>query len=196
MSVRYALLGLLAEAPMSGYDLTKRFEHSLGAIWPARHNQIYMELKKLLEAGLIAQIEYGARNRKLYAATGTGTAELKRWLMAELEPADRALRFEPPLRANFLWLLEADEADAFLAREEAFFRARRDWLAEQAQTLPTEDADGSVEARRRIAAVGLSLFGDLADWLTAYRRALRDEGGNGDSAASVATNSTPHQPDA
>jgi DNA-binding PadR family transcriptional regulator len=35
MSLRYGLLGLLAETPASGYDLARRFQEVLGQIWPA-----------------------------------------------------------------------------------------------------------------------------------------------------------------
>ncbi|MBA3728896.1 MAG: PadR family transcriptional regulator, partial [Actinobacteria bacterium] len=44
MSLRHALLGLLAERPMSGYDLTKVFDSSLAYVWSAKHSQIYPEL--------------------------------------------------------------------------------------------------------------------------------------------------------
>ena len=53
MSLRHALIGLLAERPASGWDLARRFEEVLGAVWPAGHPQIYGELRKLREDGLI-----------------------------------------------------------------------------------------------------------------------------------------------
>jgi DNA-binding PadR family transcriptional regulator len=174
MSLKHALLGLLAEAPMSGYDLLKRFEHSLAAVWPARHNQIYTELKKMLESGLIEQVEYGARNRKLYGITEVGTEEVVRWLLAEPEVSERALRFEPLLRANFLWLLDRSDAVAFLAREEAVLRERQGWLTGQIQHLP-EDIDGSVASRKQIAIIGLGLYEALGNWLADYRRVLEQE---------------------
>jgi len=37
MSLRHAVLGLLAEGPASGYDLAQRFQQVLGAVWPAKH---------------------------------------------------------------------------------------------------------------------------------------------------------------
>ena len=44
MSLRHALLGLLAEHPASGYDLLKQFEGSLAFVWPATQSQLYTEL--------------------------------------------------------------------------------------------------------------------------------------------------------
>jgi PadR family transcriptional regulator AphA len=51
----HALLGLLADHPRTGYALLKHFEQSLGYAWPASHSQIYPELAKLREAGLIRE---------------------------------------------------------------------------------------------------------------------------------------------
>ena len=53
MSLRYALLGLLADRPYNGWQLLKNFEGSLAYAWPALHSQIYPELARLREAGLI-----------------------------------------------------------------------------------------------------------------------------------------------
>src|SRR5438093_632739 len=47
MSLRHALLGLLADHPMTGYDLTRTFDRSLANVWPASHSQIYPELARL-----------------------------------------------------------------------------------------------------------------------------------------------------
>jgi PadR family transcriptional regulator AphA len=115
MSLRNALLGLLAEHPMSGYDLTKTFDGSLGYVWSASHSQIYPELARLKEAGLIEQTEEGPRGRKAYSITEAGLAEVRRWL-AESEP-ERGGRDEPFLRVFFLWLLEPEQALAYVRRE-------------------------------------------------------------------------------
>ena len=147
---------------MSGYDLTKRFEHSLSAVWPAKHNQIYTELKKLLQEGWIEQVGEGARNRKVYALTDDGREEVKTWLR-EVE-FDHSLRFEPLLRANFLWLLPEDERARHFEREADLYRRHRDWLVQQMATLPEENEDGSIEARRSAAEVGLRFLDAMADW--------------------------------
>ena len=48
-----AALGLLAQQPGSGYDLLKTFEKSMANVWPATQSQLYGELNKLADAGLI-----------------------------------------------------------------------------------------------------------------------------------------------
>ena len=167
MSLRHALLGLLAEAPMSGYDLLKRFEHSLSRVWPARHNQIYTELKHLLDRSWIEQVDYGPRGRKIYAITEAGQDEVRRWLREEEGPVDHGLRFEPLLRANFLWLLKPQEARDYLKREAGFYAAQHAWLQGQMATLPADDKDKSVKARLVAADAGLRFLKAMADWAEA-----------------------------
>jgi DNA-binding PadR family transcriptional regulator len=120
MSLRYAVLGALADRPRTGYALLKHFQQSLAYAWPASHSQIYPELGRLLEDGLIEQTDAGARNSKTYAVTEAGLTELRHWLR-ESEP-DRRVRSDAALRTFFLWLLEDDEAEAQLERETAYWR--------------------------------------------------------------------------
>jgi DNA-binding PadR family transcriptional regulator len=126
MTLRYALLGAIAECPRTGYELLKHFEQSLAYAWPASHSQIYPELARLRDDGLIEQTGSGARNSKTYAVTDAGLEEVRRWLR-ETEP-DRRVRSDGALRIFFLWLLESDEAMAKLAEERAYWRARLDEL--------------------------------------------------------------------
>ncbi|PYI52519.1 PadR family transcriptional regulator [Paenibacillus flagellatus] len=48
----YALLGLLAFGPHSGYDVKRRIEQQLSHFWSESYGQIYPNLKKLVEEGL------------------------------------------------------------------------------------------------------------------------------------------------
>jgi DNA-binding PadR family transcriptional regulator len=121
LSLRHALLGLLADRPRTGYALVKQFEGSLGYAWPALHSQIYPELARLAEAGLIRQSEAGPRGSKTYEVTEDGLAEVRRWLL-ETEP-DRRVRNEALLRVYFLWLLEPEEAARYLEGEAEAARA-------------------------------------------------------------------------
>ena len=119
MSLRYALLGSLADQPRTGYALLKHFEQSLAYAWPASHSQIYPELARLLEEGLIEQTESGARNSKTYAVTAAGLADIRLWLLET--PPDRRVRSDAALRGFFLWLLDQPDAEAQLERERAYW---------------------------------------------------------------------------
>lgn len=142
MSLRHALLGMLAECPMSGYELTKSFDRSLGHVWSARHSQIYPELARLREEGLILQVEEGPRGRKTYAVTDAGLSEVRRW-MTETEP-ERSKREEAFLRVFFLWLLPPQEAADYLRRQAAYHRETLEQYLGYAQAPPpATEAEGS-----------------------------------------------------
>lgn len=119
MSLKHALLGLLAEKPASGWDLTRRFEELLGSVWPAGHPQIYGELGKLEADGLIEIESEGPRRRKTYRTTESGIREVRRWLTGV--DVDHTLRLEPVLRSVFFWLMTPEELAAHLEKEAAFY---------------------------------------------------------------------------
>lgn len=111
MSLRHAMLGLLAEGPASGYDLMRQFERSLANVWPATQSQVYGELGKLSDSGLITVSAEGPRGRKEYTITAEGRAELRRWLLDE--PPRRSRRNDVLLRVFFLGTVSPAEARAF-----------------------------------------------------------------------------------
>ncbi|MCP2260724.1 transcriptional regulator, PadR family [Streptoalloteichus tenebrarius] len=119
MSLRHALLGLLADHPASGYDLTRRFEVSLQKYaWHARHSQIYPELNRLAAEGLISVVEEGARGRRTYAITEAGREEVRRWLLTPNK--DAVVRNETVLRMFLLSTLDHAEIRKLL----------HEWIAE------------------------------------------------------------------
>ena len=106
MSLSYALLGLLAVAPASGYELTKEFEQEIGRYaWQAGHTSIYPELNKLAGRGLVHVIHEGARGAKTYDVTPEGRAELRSWLLRPPGPTAK-VRNELVLRMFLLSALE------------------------------------------------------------------------------------------
>jgi PadR family transcriptional regulator AphA len=115
MSLRHALLGLLADGPASGYDLLKVFDRSLAFVWPATQSQLYGELNRLADDGLIVVSHQGPRGRKDYSITGEGRVELERWI-TDVEP-DRVRRNDAILRVFFLGAVGPEQAKAYLARE-------------------------------------------------------------------------------
>jgi PadR family transcriptional regulator AphA len=112
VSLRHAALGLLARAPASGYDLLKVFEASMANVWPATQSQLYGELNKLADAGLIEVTDVGPRGRKEYAITDDGRAELRRWLTSPQD--DPTFRSATLLRVFLLDELPRDKAREYL----------------------------------------------------------------------------------
>src|SRR5207249_255489 len=125
MSLRYGVVGLLAGEPASGYDLARRFEEALGSIWPAKHPQIYGELTRLADDGMIEIATEGPRRRKVYRVTEAGLADIRQWLATA--EVDHTVRLEPLLRSFFFWLAPPDDLQRHLTREAEYYRetARR-----------------------------------------------------------------------
>lgn len=91
MALSHAILAVLANRSCSGYDLAKQFDGSVGFFWHATHQQIYRELTKLEERGLVdlAVINQdGKPDRKCYTINGLGQAHLREWILLPtgLEP--------------------------------------------------------------------------------------------------------------
>jgi DNA-binding PadR family transcriptional regulator len=156
----HALLALLAERPRTGYALLKHFEQSLAYAWPASHSQIYPELAKLREAGLVREGEPGARGARPYELTDRGLEEVRGWLRAT-EPS-RTVRNEAALRLFFLWLLEPDEARAYVLEEAERARAT---LAELEAIAAQPDPDNPKTRAYRVALeLGLRTARARLEW--------------------------------
>ncbi|MGF9662547.1 PadR family transcriptional regulator [Arthrobacter crystallopoietes] len=88
MSLRYALLALLSVEPMTGYDLYKEFESSVGHVWHAPDSQIYPELRRMEKDGLLEgeEVAWGQRGKKRqYHITQAGTEAFRDWMNGTLE---------------------------------------------------------------------------------------------------------------
>src|SRR4051794_1990637 len=131
VSLRYALLGMLAVQPGTGYELAHRFDSSMSNAWYASHSQIYPELARLQEAGMVEVIGQGARRSRTYAVTDAGREELRRGMLET--PPNRAQRSETSARWFLLALLEPEDRRAALERELAEATAYRDELAASAE---------------------------------------------------------------
>jgi DNA-binding PadR family transcriptional regulator len=138
-TIGYALLGVLAREPLSGYDISRRMRASVGAFWQAQRSQIYPELARLEAAGLVAhhRVEQLDRpDKKVYQITDEGRATLRRWVT---EPAGvPASRNEFVLKVYSLWLAEPRQALAFVRAREAQHRDRLDRLESSALALERE----------------------------------------------------------
>jgi DNA-binding PadR family transcriptional regulator len=70
-----AVLGLLKERPMHGYQLSRELGDSLGGLWRVSYGSLYPTLRRLERDGAIeseAGDERGARRKKVYRITASG----------------------------------------------------------------------------------------------------------------------------
>jgi DNA-binding PadR family transcriptional regulator len=156
----HALLGVLAEGPRTGYALVRHLEQSIAYTWPASHSQVYPELARLREGGLIRQSGAAPRGGRVYELTDAGLEAVRRWLR-ETEPS-RAVRDEASLRLFFLWLLAPEEAESYL-RGEA--ERVRETLAELERIAAQEDPETPKTRAYRVALeLGLRVARARLEW--------------------------------
>ncbi|WP_420098295.1 helix-turn-helix transcriptional regulator [Corynebacterium sp.] len=83
MSIKFALLSLLAEQPRSVGKLKSDFETRTRDTWPVNVGQVYQTVQRLARDGLIdvAGTDTGAsgRHTEIYAVTDEGAEELSAW---------------------------------------------------------------------------------------------------------------------
>ncbi|MFE9423944.1 PadR family transcriptional regulator [Kitasatospora sp. NPDC006697] len=88
MSLPHAILTALLEKPSSGLELTRRFDKSIGFFWSATHQQIYRELGRLEQSGLIRSCPQppSRGQRKEYEVLPAGRTALADWIADPQDP--------------------------------------------------------------------------------------------------------------
>jgi PadR family transcriptional regulator, regulatory protein AphA len=96
-----AILGTLSFSPKSGYEIKAMVDRSTRFFWAASYGQIYPELKRLAEAGLVEGIDdpQGGRARTVWSLTEEGREALHAWLSEP--PAVFEIRHEGMLKVFF-----------------------------------------------------------------------------------------------
>jgi DNA-binding PadR family transcriptional regulator len=127
MSLRYALLALLAEGESHGYRLVKELGARLGPCWHPNVGQVYQLLHELERRGwIVHRLEAGGvRSRRLFHLTARGERALRAWL-------GRRPGWPPPMRDEiFVRVLAAERlgAPAILAQVERHEQEYRRYLA-------------------------------------------------------------------
>jgi DNA-binding PadR family transcriptional regulator len=87
VALPHAILVSLCEQSGSGYELTRRFDRSIGYFWSATHQQIYRTLRTMEDDGWVAAtpvVQRGRPDKKVYTVSEAGRAELARWIAAPL----------------------------------------------------------------------------------------------------------------
>lgn len=172
MSLRYALLALLTSQPLTGYDVFKQFEQSVGYVWHAPDSQIYPELRRMEKDGLLRGVEepWGKKGKKKrYHITPEGVEAFRAWMNTTL---DYARERDPiHLKAAYLEWAEPDAARAQMRAHIAYHFSRvRQWqemiaalqdrsnpiLAKRLETAPEGD-------REKIAAYKIFTYEGMID---------------------------------
>lgn len=144
-TLKYAILGLINRESMTGYDLMKVFNMEMVNFWYAKHSQIYPELKKLTDEGMITYKtlpEGDKLRKKIYSITEKGKEDFHNWLLRQdlLEPTPKDI-FR--LKAYFMESLTKEE---ILSHFEYQLKQRQEKLAKLQSNmrvlLDTKDISG------------------------------------------------------
>ena len=79
MSVKHALMSLLEQEPMYGYQLRQEFESRTGGTWPLNVGQVYTTLTRLERDGLVEAAGEDEEGHERWRLTATGREEVATW---------------------------------------------------------------------------------------------------------------------
>jgi PadR family transcriptional regulator, regulatory protein AphA len=166
----YVILGLVRNEPRSGYEIKAVVDNSTRFFWAASYGQIYPELKRLAEAGLIAgsDVPTGGRKRTVYEITADGEEELRAWLRQA--PQTFEMRDEGLLKLFFADALPRDEAVEILRA----MKAQRLAINERLRAI--EQMKGEIEDPFPMIVLrgGLEFSEWFADWCERMEAQLLD----------------------
>lgn len=143
MSLRDAVLAALLEGEASGYDLAKGFDASVANFWMATPQQLYRELDRLAEQGLIqARIVQQDRrpNKRMFSLTEAGYEAIRQFTARAPKPS--AIRDELAVK-----VMAVDAGDAQAVHD--FMVQRVQWAKTKLQRyerMRTRMLDGRSEA--------------------------------------------------
>jgi DNA-binding PadR family transcriptional regulator len=166
------ILGMIAIGRQTGYDIKQLVDKSTRHFWSASYGQIYPELRRLEEQGLVrGQSEpTGGRARTVYTLTPEGEAALRDWLEPEGEPRFE-VRDEGMLRLFFSDFGTPEQRIRNLrAMREQHLRTLTQLrvLAEKSGEEPT--------GPNLTLELGIGLHARMVEWCEAAERRLAAEG--------------------
>lgn len=136
--VRSAVLALLAEEPMHGYQIIREIEERSGGMWKPSPGSVYPTLQMLADEGLITAEESG--DKKVYSLTDAGKE-------AAAEASDKSAPWESPMMKDAARATALPKAGAKLAQA----------AAQVGQAGTREQVDEAVavldEARRKLYSI-------------------------------------------
>lgn len=113
-NVRAAVLALLAERPMHGYEMIQELAERTNGVWKPSPGSVYPTLQLLADEGLITAQEEGGK--RLFTLTETGTAEAAKlgsstpWADIAGEPDLDAMQLHEALRQLFMAVDQISQA--------------------------------------------------------------------------------------
>ncbi|MFB9325086.1 PadR family transcriptional regulator [Paenibacillus aurantiacus] len=171
--LEYAILGLLMEGNMSGYDIKKTMDSSIGLFYRASYGSLYPALKRLTERELLAVEELAdSKNKKLYSLLPEGKAAFIAWLAKPLQLS----RSELLIKIFFYDYLNEETRLARLAEYEQKLEQERGRLAAVEGIISKELAalpnPGDYYYRVSVLSYGVDYFEMEQQWIRSIKERM------------------------
>ncbi|MEK6274548.1 MAG: PadR family transcriptional regulator [Actinomycetota bacterium] len=155
------ILGMLKLGVRTGYDVKKVIDTSTRFFWTASYGQIYPELKRLRQAGLVRakQDPRGRVKRTVYSLTPKGERALHEWL-TDSENVIFELRDEGLLRLFFGDVLSRDEVLANLRMQQEL----HEMVLARFREIEVDAREGFAEPGQRYPYLALRYGLDFMTW--------------------------------
>ena len=164
----YVILGLLSEAPMTGYTIKRLIDIRFGFFWNESYGQLYPALRALCAAGCIGEADSAnapppARAKKTYTLLPRGMDVLREWLA---QPVEReSIRLEILLKMYFSHLVGAQVMIGHVRRFRAAHEADlRTLEAFERELKAIEQNDPAHPAILRVIDFGVKANRAYLDW--------------------------------
>ncbi|MFC3749326.1 PadR family transcriptional regulator [Paenibacillus sp. GCM10012306] len=169
---------MLMEGAMSGYDLKKTIDSSVGIFYKASYGSLYPALKRLTDKGRVSMIETGStKNKKLYTLLPAGKEAFLEWLSGPLQAASRNEQLTRIFFYDYLdEAVRQQRMNEYLSKMEQEIRtleAVKTIVAGELDELPNPE---DYYYRVSVLAYGLNHFQMEKQWLKDImeRKALHD----------------------
>lgn len=176
MSIRMAILGLLSERPLHGYELRSAYEDDLVPHSRVNIGQIYTTLERLERDGLVAHervLQAVRPDKKVFGLTDKGRAELDRWLRTPA-PLALDLRNEAFLKVGLACRLRSIDGAELVATER---RACFQLLAEASHAKAQAERDGEPLTKIMLLELAELRLEAFLHWLERCLERIREEKG-------------------
>lgn len=171
----YRILGVLARAPQSGYDIVK----ALVRFRPVNISQVYPILTEMEAAGLLSAqevVQSGKPNKKIYRLMPQAEELLREWIKSPTAPPEPRDEFVAKLYS--LWKLPAHERAALLHTRLAWLHSEVAYFSEQLEALQALHGAASADpenwqfCRHILMTRRVALYREDIQWCHDVLRAL------------------------
>lgn len=165
--LEFIILGLLMSGRLSGYDMKKTMDSSVGLFYSASFGSLYPALKRMTDKGLIIviEVESSSKNKKLYELQPSGKDAFLNWLAEPLELSRNELLsklfFYDHLPAD-IRVQRLNEYEYKIANEIGRLRAVEQIVKGQIAQIPNPQ---DYFYRVSVLSYGLSYFEMVQQWI-------------------------------